>query len=41
VGFPYRRYLVNQLRDIYGFEGSPLRLVLRAHQGKKPGRKAG
>jgi GTP-binding protein len=39
VGLPYRRYLANQLRDIYGFEGSPLRLVLRAHQGKKPGRR--
>jgi GTPase len=41
VGLPYRRYLTNQLRDIYGFEGSPLRLVLRAHKGKKPVRKAG
>ena len=39
VGLPYRRYLTNQLRDIYGFEGSPLRLVLRAHKGKKPVRK--
>lgn len=39
VGLPYRRYLANQLRDIYGFEGSPLRLVLRAHKGKKPGRR--
>ncbi len=37
VGFPYRRYLTNQLRQLYGFEGSPLRLVLRAHQGKRPG----
>jgi GTPase len=37
VGFPYRRYLINQLRQTYGFEGSPLRLVLRAHRGKKPG----
>jgi GTP-binding protein len=36
VGHPYRRYLANQLRTIYGFEGSPLRLVLRAHRGKKP-----
>ena len=37
VGFPYRRYLVNQLREIYGFEGSPLRLVLRAaHKARKP-----
>jgi GTP-binding protein len=41
VGLPYRRYLANQLRDIYGFAGSPLRLVLRAHKGKKPARKAG
>jgi GTP-binding protein len=39
VGLPYRRYLTNQLRDVYGFEGSPLRLVLRAHKGKKPVRK--
>jgi GTP-binding protein len=37
VGQPYRRYLINQLRQIYGFEGSPLRLVLRAHKGKRPG----
>jgi GTP-binding protein len=37
VGFPYRRYLTNQLRQIYGFEGSPLRLVLRAHKNKRPG----
>jgi GTPase len=35
VGYPYRRYLVNQLRQIYGFEGSPLRLVLRTHKSKK------
>jgi GTPase len=41
VGLPYRRYLTNQLRDIYGFAGSPLRLVLRAHKGKKPVRKKG
>ncbi|HJX63150.1 MAG TPA: ribosome biogenesis GTPase Der [Polyangia bacterium] len=41
VGLPYRRYLTNQLRNIYGFAGSPLRLVLRAHKGKKPVRKAG
>jgi GTPase len=37
VGFPYRRYLTNQLRQIYGFEGSPLRLVLRTHKNKRPG----
>ena len=39
VGLPYRRYLANRLRVIYGFEGSPLRLVLRAHKGKKPVRR--
>lgn len=25
----YRRYLVNKLRDIYGFEGTPIKTVLR------------
>ncbi len=37
VGQPYRRYLANQLRATYGFVGSPLRLVLRAHRRKKRG----
>jgi GTP-binding protein len=46
VGQPYRRYLVNQLRQAYGFEGSPLRLALRAHRSRrkaqpKPREKAG
>jgi GTPase len=35
VGQPYRRYLVKQLRQAYGFEGSPLRLALRAHRSKR------
>jgi GTP-binding protein len=35
VGQPYRRYLVNQLRKTYGFEGSPLRLAVRAHRSKR------
>ena len=35
VGHPYRRYLVNQLRHIYGFEGAPLRLALRANRSKR------
>lgn len=35
VGQPYRRYLVNQLRSIYGFEGAPIRLALRAHKSKR------
>jgi GTPase len=39
VGFPYRRYLLNQLREIYGFEGAPLKVVLRKHKSK--GREGG
>jgi GTP-binding protein len=35
VAQPYRRYLVNQLRKVYGFEGAPLRLALREHQSKR------
>jgi GTP-binding protein len=35
IGYPYRRYLVNQLRQVYGFEGAPLRLALRAHRSKR------
>ncbi len=29
VHFSYRRYLENQLRDAYGFDGTPIRLVFR------------
>jgi GTP-binding protein len=35
VGQPYRRYLVNQLRETYNFEGAPLRLSLRANRTKR------
>lgn len=35
VGYPYRRYLVNQLRQTYGFEGVPLRLALREHRSNR------
>ena len=35
VGHPYRRYLTNQFRAIYGFEGTPLRVALRAHKKKR------
>ena len=35
VGSPYRRFLINRLREAYGFEGTPVRLVLRAHRQKK------
>jgi GTP-binding protein len=32
---PYKRYLANQFRQIYGFEGSPIRVLLRANKRKK------
>jgi len=46
IGHPYQRYLVNQLRQVYGFEGAPIRLALRAHRSRrkaqpKPNEKAG
>jgi GTP-binding protein len=34
IGYAYRRFLVNQLRKAYGFEGTPIRIVLRAHRQK-------
>jgi GTPase len=34
VAYPYRRFLVNQLRKTYGFEGTPVRLMFRAHKQK-------
>lgn len=30
----YRRYLMNQMRELYGFEGSPVRLILRKPAGR-------
>jgi len=35
IGYAYRRFLVNQLRKAYGFEGAPIRIVLRAHRQKR------
>jgi len=40
IGHSYRRFLVNQLRKAYGFEGTPVRLVFRAHAQKKRGGQA-
>ena len=37
IDHAYRRFLINQLRKAYGFEGTPLRLVFRAHAQKKRG----
>ncbi|HVR63514.1 MAG TPA: ribosome biogenesis GTPase Der [Polyangia bacterium] len=35
VTYAYRRFLINQLRKAYGFEGTPIRIVLRAHKQKR------
>jgi GTP-binding protein len=34
IGQAYLRFLTNQLRKAYGFEGTPLRIVLRARRKK-------
>ena len=33
----YRRFLINQLRKAHGFEGTPIKLIFRAHSGKRQG----
>ncbi len=35
VHFGYERYLENQIRERYKFEGSPLKLVFRGHEPRK------
>jgi GTP-binding protein len=40
VHFSYERYLVNSLRQAFGFSGSPIRLSLRKAVGKGRGRSA-
>ncbi|MEW5953228.1 MAG: ribosome biogenesis GTPase Der [Bacillota bacterium] len=35
VHFSYPRYLENQLRQAYGFEGTPIRLVFRQREGSE------
>jgi GTP-binding protein len=37
IGQSYRRFLVNQLRKAYGFDGTPIRLVFRVHAQKRRG----
>ncbi len=32
--FSYRRYIENQLRDEYGFLGTPIRIVMKGKKGK-------
>jgi GTP-binding protein len=41
VHFSYRRYLENRLRDTFGFDGTPIRLVFRDRSSvKKPRRRS-
>ena len=35
VHFTYKRYLENQFRDAYEFEGTPIRLSFRAREGRR------
>lgn len=35
--FSYERYLVNQLRETFGFEGTPIRLTIRRRERAKAG----
>jgi GTP-binding protein len=35
--FSYERFLINQLRRAFGFEGSPIRLTVRRRERKGPG----
>jgi GTP-binding protein len=39
IHFSYRRYLENRLRDSYGFEGTPIRLVFREQVREQRGRR--
>ncbi len=39
--FSYRRYLEKRIRDRFGLIGNPIKLVLRAGEGKKPGVRKG
>ncbi|MDX1991073.1 MAG: ribosome biogenesis GTPase Der [bacterium] len=36
VHFSYKRYLENQIRETYPFEGTPIRLSIRESKGNKP-----
>jgi hypothetical protein len=35
IHFSYRRYLENRLRDTFGFDGTPIRLVFRTRSSVK------
>ena len=35
VHFSYQRYVINQLRDRFGFQGSPIRVRYRAKKDRR------
>jgi GTP-binding protein len=37
VGHAYRRFLTNQLRKAYGFEATPIRIIMRARRQRQNG----
>ena len=39
IHFSYRRYLENRLREAYGFDGTPIRLIFREQTREKRERK--
>jgi len=40
VHFSYKRYLENQIREKYGFLGTPIRLILRQRESEEAARKS-
>ncbi len=40
VHFSYKRYLENQIREKYGFLGTPIRLILRQRESEEAARAA-
>jgi GTP-binding protein len=39
--FSYERFLVNRLRESFGFEGTPIRLMVRRRERKSRGPRSG
>ncbi|NPA91077.1 MAG: ribosome biogenesis GTPase Der [Chloroflexi bacterium] len=38
VHFSYQRYLENKIREIHPYDGTPLKLIFRSHEGKRKGK---